>query len=369
MTDDGNFAQDAVCLAVGLGWRLAELYDSKRLPGPRSSQGAAPLPPHLPGFGEMSAHEKACAVAAHVSADLSSLGAALGTEMPGAEGVLAVLGTAGHERDDVRRAVLDLYVDIRDRLAGSSPAAALGFGLGRMLADTVLLPTPDEPHLLGDQFSKYRLANAFAWLDDLDARLPAHSAAAARASLGAWEQWVAGRRRPDGTIDPVKVGRPAIRALRRQGELWRRLLTGEQSADQLLDGRAYVGATASLLENSRRIAFRYLLRWSWAIVLTAGAAAATVWTAVTYAPAGTDRMAAVLVSGAGFLGVSWAGIRATLGTALRQAEGAIWESEVVAAIGKAATIIPEKRKNPPESSGDGERDDHHDSRTAVPSPL
>ena len=367
MADDGNFTKDAVCLAVGLGWRLAELYDSKRLPGPpRPPQEAEPLPPHLPGFGEMSPHEKACALAAHVEADLSSLGAALDTKMPEAEGVVAVLSTTGHGRDDVRGAVLGLYVDIRNQLAGSSPAAALGFGLGRMLADTVLLSSAGEPQLLGEQFGRYRLANAFAWLDDLDARLPARSATAVRASLRAWEQWVAARRRPDGTIDPAKIDKRAIRALRRQGELWRRLLTGEQAASHLLDGRDYVGAAASLLANSRRIAFHFLWKWSWAILLAAGAGAAAIWAAVTYAPAGTDRVTAVLVSAASFLGVSWVGVKATLGTALRQAESAIWEAEVVAAIGKAATITPEKRKDSPEPPGDGERDDHDESRTAGP---
>jgi hypothetical protein len=337
---------------------MAQLYDGKRLPGPPQSRlEAEPLPPHLPGLGEMTPHEKACALAAHAGADLASLGAVLGTEMPAAEGVLAMLGAAGHGRDDVRGAVLGLHAGIRDRLAGSSPAAALGYGLGRMLADTVLLPSPGEPQLLGGQFDGYRLASAFAWLDDLDARLPARSAAAVRASLRAWEQWVASQRRRDGTIDPARVDQRAIQALRRQGELWRRLLTGEQAAGHLLDGRAYAGAAASLLANSRRIAFHYLWKWSWAILLAAGAAAAAIWAAVTYAPAGTDRVAAVLVSAAGFLGVSWAGAKATLGTALRQAETAIWAAEVAAAIGKAATITPEK-KDSPEPPGDGERDDH-----------
>jgi len=50
---------------------------------------------------------------------------------------------------------------------------------------------------------------------------------------------------------------------------------------------------------------------------------------------------AVLESAAGFLGLSWAGVRATLGRAVRQAEHAMWDAEVVAAIGKAATIIPD----------------------------
>jgi hypothetical protein len=69
-----------------------------------------------------------------------------------------------------------------------------------------------------------------------------------------------------------------------------------------------------------------------------------IWAAVTYAPAGTDRLTAVLVSVVGFLSVSWAGVRATLGRALLTAETAIWEAEVIAAIGKAATITPAAEK-------------------------
>jgi hypothetical protein len=344
MAGNGIVAQDAVWLAVCLGWRLAELYDSKDLPGPPERQQAEPLPPHLPGLGEMSPHEKACALAAHAGADLASLGAVLGAEMPEAAVILTALGVAGHARDDVREVVLGLYLDIRNRLAGKDVAAARGLGLGRMLADTVLLPASDDPGVLGERFEKYRLANAFAWLGDVDARLPARSGAAVRASLKEWERWVAARRRPDGSVDPSVVDETAIRSLRRQGELWRRLLTGEQAADQLLDGRAYAGAAARLLANGRRIVFHYLWKWSWAILLTSGAAAAVIWAAVTYAPAGTDRLTAVLVSVVGFLSVSWAGVRATLGRALLTAETAIWEAEVIAAIGKAATITPAAEK-------------------------
>jgi len=344
VADNGNVAQDAVWLAVCLGWRLAELYDSKELPGPPEHQQPEPLLPHLPGLGEMSPHERACALAARAGADVASLGAALKTQMPDAGTVLAALGVPGHGRDAVREVVLNLYLDIRKVLAEKDPAAALGFGLGRMLADTALLPAADDLEVLGERFEKHRLANAFAWLGDLDARLPAHAGAAVRTSLREWERWVGARRRPGGTIDPALVGEADIRALRRQGELWRRLLTGEQAADKLLDGRAYAGAAVSLLGNSRRIAFHYLWKWSWAILLVAGSAAATIWAAVTYAPAGTDRVTTVLVSAAGFLGVSWVGARATLGRALLTAENAIWEAEVIAAIGKAATITPEEKK-------------------------
>jgi hypothetical protein len=332
---DRSRTQDTVCLAVDLGWLLAELYDSRRLPGPPPDGNDRPLPPHLPGIGAMTPHEKACALAAHAGADLARLEAVLGANLPAAKNVQAVLDTPGHARDDVRRAVHDLYLDIRNRLAGTDPAAALAFGLGRMLADTALLPESAEPQVLAERFERYRIANAVAWLDDLDAKLPARSASAVRASLRHWERWVASRR------DPAVCDRAVVRALRQQGCLWRRLLTGQQAADQLLDGRAYVGAAASLLANGRRLAFHYIWKWSWAILAAAAAVAATAWAALTYAPSGTDRVVAVLLSAAGFASLSWAGVRATLGRAVRQAEHAMWDAEVVAAIGKAATIIPD----------------------------
>jgi hypothetical protein len=344
---DGSSVQDSVCLAADLGWLLAELYDSRKLPGPPRNADARPLPPQLPGIGKMTAYEKACALAAQAGADLARLGIALDTTMPSAENIRIVLDKPGHTRDDVRAAVYDLYLDIRNRLAGSDPGAALALGLGRLLADTALLPASGDPGLLAERFGRYRVATALAWLDDLDARLPARSASAVRASLRRWEGWVGSWCDAAGRIDPAHIDQGVIRALRQQGSVWRRLLTGQQAADQLLDGRAYAGAAADLLANGRRLAFRYMWKWSWAILSALAAVVAVIWAALTYAPAGTDRFIAVLASAAGFVGLSWAGVQATLGRAVRQAEHAMWEAEVVTAIGKAATISPQKQGRQP----------------------
>jgi len=360
MTDNGTVTgRSAVSIAIDLGWCFAELYDSKRLPGP--SRKKSGLPEYLPGLGDMTAHEKARALSAHVGADLAALGKATGAELPNASTIDKALAVPRHKRDSVRSVVHDLYIEVRDGLAGGDPAVALGFGLGRMLADTVLLPTTEQPEVLSREFGKWRLGNAFEWLDDLDATLPPRAAAAVEASLRAWEDWVSqatasglpiklpikkvasGRRFIRPKFDAV-----AVRALRRQGNLWRRLLTGEQPAYRLLDAKAYVGAAASLLAKARKLTFHYAWKWSWAIVPALGAIAAAVWASVTYAPAGSARVAAVIASAAGFLGVSWTGIRATLGRALRQGESAMWEAEVVAAIGKAATILPKRKLDRPE---------------------
>jgi hypothetical protein len=346
MGSDRIPADGAVCLAVCVGWRMAELYDSEELPGPPQHREAGKLPAHLPGFGEMSDYEKACALAAHVGADLASLGRALSLEgIPSVEPVLDALRVPGHSRDDVRAAVLDLYLRVRELVAGSNVSAALGVGLGRLLADTALLPTASHPEILAERFEEHRLVTACGWLDDLDASLPPRSTAVVRATLADWEQWVARLpRSAQGAIAPAELDVAVVRALRQQGDIWRRLLTGEQQPDQLLDRQAYIGAATRLLAAAWRIGLHYLWKWSWSILLAAGAVSAAVWAALTYAPGGTSRVATVVVSAAGFLGISWLSVRATLGRALRQAESALWEVEVAAAIAKAAAIMPKNRK-------------------------
>ena len=119
----------------------------------------------------------------------------------------------------------------------------------------------------------------------------------------------------------------AIRALGLQGNTWRRLLTGEQRPDQLLDRQAYIGAAVKLLGAAWRIGLHYLWKRSWPILLAAGAAGA----------AGTaERLGRTHVRtrrdepgdnrgglGCGILVISWLSIRATLGRALRQSESAL----------------------------------------------
>jgi hypothetical protein len=345
MSGDKVPANEAVCLAVCVGWRLAELYDSKELPEPPHRRNAGRLPGHLPGFGEMTGYEKACALAAHLGADLASLRRALGLEdLPSVEPVVDALREPGHSHDEVREVILDLYLTVRDLVAGSSVSAALGVGLGRLLADTALLPSTGHPEVLAERFNQYRIANALGWLEDLETRLPQHSAAVVRATLTEWQQWVGGLpRSPQGALDPAAIDAALIRALRQQGNIWRRLLTGEQRPDQLLDRQAYIGAATKLLGTAWRIGIHYAWRWSWSIVLAGSAVAAIAWVALTYAPGGTSRAAAAVVSAAGFLGVSWLSVRATLGRALRQAESALWEAEVTAAIARAATTTPKSR--------------------------
>jgi hypothetical protein len=209
-----------------------------------------------------------------------------------------------------------------------------------MLADTALLPRTGRPELLEERFDPYRLSNAYRWLDDLSTALPPNAAGAVKASLSAWEKWAQALPRTAGKLDPGCLDAAVVRKLHSQGEMWRRLMAGEVEGKALLKSDDYVAAGERLLQSGRRIAGRFLVRWWPGLLAIAVVTAVALWAAVTYAPAGSTRVAAVLVSAAGALGVSWKTVSATLGKALNQAEASLWDSEVIVAIGQAATIHP-----------------------------
>jgi hypothetical protein len=288
----------------------------------------------------MTDHERACVVLAQARAALTMLESELRIDLPGLDPIRATLDRLHHHRDDVREEIMIAFRDIRDTLLGAAPPAASSYGLGRLLADTTWLPRSGQPETFLERFNAYRLANAHEWLDDLAMAFPHRAAAAVSASLQAWDSGVSNQQQKDGTGNPGSFDEIALRALHRQGEMWRRLLSGEKEPMQLLGPDDYVAAGERLLQRGRQITRRFLRkRWP-VIVAFIAATAGAILLALTYAPAGSGRLAAVLVSAAAALGLSWKGVGATLGKALSQAEASLWASEVDVATGRTATILP-----------------------------
>ncbi len=338
----------AVSEAFIAGWRLAQLYDSDELPAP-SGDGpqARPLPDHLPGASQMTGYEKAAVLAGQAGAVLTALTPKLGVSPPTAAGVRAVLASPGHDRDGVRHEIQALYLDVRARLAENAPELATAFGLGRMLADTVWLPRSGATGIFAERFYRYRLANAYGWLEDLDHFFPPRAAAAVSSSLRAWQDWVAGQPEKDAKPDPARFGEPVIRALHHQGEVWRRLLSGEKDPMHMVNSGDYVQAGALLLRRCRQIAWHFLWKWFPVIAGVLAGLGVAIWAAVTYAPAGTDRVAAVLVSAVAALGLAVKGTGATLGWTISQAGTELWAAELKAAVGRAATFLPPRPRRRP----------------------
>jgi hypothetical protein len=294
----------------------------------------------------MSDHDHATAILRQAQAALTAA-AAMVSGVPALDDIHEVLDRAEHHRDDVRRQILNTFRSIQSALLGADPKMAMSYGLGRLLSDTTLLPHARQPEIFAERFDRYRLSYARRWLDDLSPSFHPRAAAAVTASLNAWETWIDSQRRGDGSIGPASVDEHAVRYLRSQGELWRRLLSGEQDPMQLLGPHDYVDAGERLLQRGLELTARYLRRW-WLIISSfIIATGAAICAALIYAPAGTDRVTAVIISVAAALGLSWKGTGATLGKALSQTEAALWASEVDVAVEKAATILPRGKLPPP----------------------
>ena len=333
---------DAMISAFVVGWRLAELYDRDALPPPKAPAAGGTPPQHLPGASEMGDHDHAVVLLEQASTSLAALGSALaGVVLPSLEPVRGMLERPNHDRDDVRREIEAVFLDIRRLLMGTSSKAATGCDLGRLLADTTWLPRSGTPEIWLERFDTYRLANAYRWLDDLSNVFPPRSVAAVGASLRAWERWLNGLRKEDGTVDPGRFDEHALRTLRLQGELWQRLLSGEKDPIQLLGPDDYVNAAEELIRRGRQISGRWLRRLWPVVAVFVGVVGAVLWAILTYAPAGTERLTAALFTAAGALGVSWKGVGATLGNAVTQAQAALWASEVDVAVGRAASLKPD----------------------------
>ena len=270
------------------------------------------------------------------------------------------------------------------------------YGLGRALAETALRPDAKDPQILLQtvqrMFGPYRLANLLGWLADLKSAFPPHAAEAVRGSILAWAAWSKApalqpaldelRRASDAEVDGQALGparmRPytapaffrrwtisgssasrepqarlvdwrsaedresVIRALHRQGELWRALLSGEKDGIDSLSAEDYLWAADQLLGHVRRLTLR-LLRRFWVttavVVLVLIVAIVTILT-VHAVP---TTVAAVLTA-AGAVGLTWNGLASGLGRALGQAQRPLWESELDIAMATAVTRMPRARR-------------------------
>jgi len=191
-----------------------------------------------------------------------------------------------------------------------------------------------------DQLEPHRLADAYGCLDDLHTSLPVNAADAVKGSLRQWEAWQADSK-SNGAAEDTGY---AIAVLKHQGEIWRRILSGEIGAEDLLTAEHYRQAAARLIGRLRNLSVSFLKRWWYIAIILLFSVGLITWAIVAYAPSGPAAVAALIATGAGALGVSWKTVGATLGTVTSKAETPLWDAEVLQSIIVAVTITPREAR-------------------------
>lgn len=318
--------------AFRLGWCFTQVYQDPPPPNP-GAESSDDLPKQLPGPHELRAYDRGRLLVGQMQNDVTALN---GTEDADIKR-FAEVSDQGGTPETTRRLILNTYRNIRIKL-GAEPRLGAALDLGQALADIVLLPGSEVSGVFFEKFESSRLTRLYGWLDDLHAELPVNAADAVKGSLRQWESWAAA----DGAV--VDLREYSTQVLYHQGEIWRRILSGEILAEDLLTADSYRQAAVRLLGRLRSLAVSFLKRWWGLVIFLFLLVGVPVWAILTYEPTGAVAIAALIATGAGALGISWKTVTSTLGKVSSKAEGPLWNAEVLHSIVVATTVIPSDGK-------------------------
>jgi hypothetical protein len=235
----------AVCLAFSTGWNISELYQLRKLPSTQAgiAKVTEEQPDELPELAELPAWQRARLVEAQIMAATSELNLddlplpfdwnELGKDRP---------------RETLRAKVLELHEQLTYRFFATDPSAERAYRLGVALAHTVLVIRRPLQRPYSEVLKSGRVYTIDEWLDALRSQLPRYSANAVKFTLREWQQWAAAQ-------DPAASGdKVANERLRRQGEVWRSLLSGERAPEEMLQPANYIKAASNMLKGILQLA-------------------------------------------------------------------------------------------------------------------
>lgn len=278
-----------------LGWRIAQLHRYATVPPrpaarPDSDRG-------LPGLRDLDDRAQRIRLGiAEVAATLHRLSdrlAEAGLALPDTRALLQAADAGQEITPQLQRLNLILVV----QLNAAEYRLQTGFALGRELYDTTR--TVDNQDDLKRVLKHHRLLGLRESLQALQSAFPPHAARAVSLSLGQWRQWA----QEDAPADFVRVRD----LLRRQGDLWHSLLSGERSGTDLLDAEDYLSAAEQMFRSARGVSGRFCRQFSAPIVFIVLLVAGSLGLAIGIGSGAVTLAALGAVATA--LGVSWSGLR------------------------------------------------------------
>ena len=338
-------ADPNVSAAFALGWHMSELY--------KLSQGDTKPAKDLPGLGSLLLSERETILIDQIEVNTDKLNTLV--EQAGMEGgidlsKLTKAVTPADESDPVRYT----HVQILGSLTAADFRLGKAYGLGRALADTCREPT--NPQELRAQLDPPRISNLLRWLDDLSTMLPEHAADSVSKSLTSWRDaanprdspakprgwkrfagWWHGDRRHRKPPPTLGDDERAVHTLRRQGEIWRALLSDEKAGTDMLEINNYLDAVREMASQIGAIARGVMSRMP---VLTALVLAFLVAGISLIAAGGSSQIAGGATSLLVAFGLTWRGLGATAGKLIGKLEQPLWGAVLDDAIADAITLLP-----------------------------
>ena len=257
-----------------------------------------------------------------------------GLKLPNIDAVRDALRSA---EDTHARAeqVRDLHIELVGALAAADFRLGKAYGVGRAIADTCR--NPSDVKRLKAELDPARTAMLANWIDDLTSAFPPHAAHSVRASLLIWRDWAGQATDADAS--------PALwELLRRQGDLWRALLSGEKLGTDMLEVDDYLDAADRTFDQLRTMVRRFLRKFpllTALIVLLFGGGVALV----AYALLSQDNVTSTVIAGLGGIltsvGLTWRGIGGSFGKLISGAQRPLWGAALDRVIAEAITLRPE----------------------------
>jgi hypothetical protein len=386
----GTVTPSISALCLQLGWSMQRLYRAR----PRRERAPSQLPDQLPGLrGLTRLHRveidygtaKTCldGIASALSQtglqvpDISDIGTRLDGFKPSTDPTASI--SDGELLKKYKEAVLESHLRLMTAITAAGGNLGKAYRLGRALADTCQPPQAGvQPQQAGAAFQKsfkpHRLTQLQGDLNDLASALPGHSAKAVVRSLAWWRDAVyladnspLGQERR-GVLGNVRTDAPALRrpkgllnrkiatasskgdllslerALPRQGELWRVVLTGEKKPTDLLTPDHYLVAAQRAVVAGRRIATRTFLAAPKTTIsvfaLGTLGLAGVLWVIDNSQASSGGKLAAFLVSVVGYLGSLARAVAPRLKTAAKAVEQPLWESALDYVCAEAISVSP-----------------------------
>jgi hypothetical protein len=277
---------------------------------------------------------------------------------------------AGSLREEIREGLCDLHYILMRAFSTTDNRFAKAYRLGRSLATTCHIA--DSQVALEKEFDPYRLARLDEWLADLASQVPPHSSRPVRLSLSVWRDWVADPVIKKSEVDPStenaglrargrrqlgqrhrrlewdKDGVAVRQALRRQGDIWRALLSGEKRGDAMLELPDFIDAAVKIPQRTFRLLSTMVLPMVVFTTITCvGVFFALEDDGLGKAVAGVVAIVVGLTGGVGF---TWQGPLDSLRRSAAELKQPLWGAVLDEEIAKAITERPRGAMFTPEDA-------------------